>query len=308
MHLSDALEQAYTKHKDDEGGTPATYMTALSHADPTLFGIAAMTTDGEMLIYGDTDVRFSQQSISKVFLMLMAFKEFGEEKVYKRVGVQPYGEMYNSIDLMPDGRAFNPMVNAGAITVAGMLYSKFGPDAKDCLVEFMYEFCGENLMVDPMVLKDESRINARNMAICYLLRQHNAIPAEINEVIAIYNAACSLEVTAETLATMGAVLANRGVHPKTGKRVLATVHVQHCLSIMLMCGMYSGAGEWAVQTGVPAKSGVAGGLLAAVPERFGLGIYSPPLDEHGNSVRAIGVCQTLDDLLDIHAIMPLTGD
>jgi glutaminase len=308
MNLNDALEQAYTKYKDVEEGTPATYMTALYYADPTLFGIAAMTTDGELITYGDTKTRFSQQSISKVFLMLLAFKEFGEVEVYKRVGVQPYGEMYNSIDLMPDGRAFNPMVNAGAITVAGMLYSKFGSNAKDCLVDFLYELSSENLMVDPIILKDEGKINNRNMAICYLLRQHDAIPAEVNEVIAIYNAGCSLEVTTETLATMGAVLANRGVHPKTGKQIIDTVHVQHCLSIMLMCGMYSGAGEWAVQTGVPAKSGVAGGLLAAIPERFGLGVYSPPLDEHGNSVRAIGVCQTLDDLLDIHAIMPLTGD
>jgi glutaminase len=307
MNLNDALEQAYITYKDVEEGTPATYMTALSHADPTLFGIAAMTTDGEMLTHGDTDIRFSQQSISKVFLMLMAFKELGEEKVYKRVGVQPYGEMYNSIDLMPDGRAFNPMVNAGAITVAGMLHERFGPDAKHYLVDFMYEFCGENLMLDPMVLKDEGRVNVRNMAICYLLRQHDAIPAEIEEVMGIYNCACSLEVTAETLAMLGAVLANRGKHPKTHLRVIDTVHVQHCLSIMLMCGMYSGAGEWAVQTGVPAKSGVAGGLLAAVPERFGLGVYSPPLDTHGNSVRAIGVCNELDNLLDIHAIMPLTS-
>jgi glutaminase len=210
---------------------------------------------------------------------------------------------------MPDGRAFNPMVNAGAITVAGMLYKKFGStDAKDMLIEFLYNFSLETLMIDPVVLKDEGKVNNRNMAICYLLRQNNSIPAEIEEIIGIYNCACSLEVTAETLAVMGAVLANRGMHPVTGKKVIDTVHVQHCLSIMLMCGMYSGAGEWAVQTGVPAKSGVAGGLLAAVPERFGLGIYSPPLDKHGNSVRAIGVCQTLDDLLDVHAIMPLTSD
>jgi glutaminase len=308
MDLRTAITDAYERHKLNFTGKPADYLTALSHSDPQHFGIAAMTKTGELFEAGDTRVQFSIQSISKVFSLLLAFREYGLEDVYARVGAEPSGEPYNHFQFNADGKPYNPMVNSGAITVAGLLYERFGDDAKDVLTEFMNQISGGLLVENDQVREIEKLSGDRNIALAYILRHAGLLPVNIEGVIELYNWGCALETDAQDLAAMGACLANGGIQPKTMEPLLAPHHVQHTLSIMLTCGLYSGAGRWAVDIGVPAKSGVSGGLMASVVDRFGLGVYSPMLDADGNSVRAIGVCNELDNLLDIHAIMPLRKD
>jgi glutaminase len=302
LELQNALEKAHAKYKDLKEGAPAGYITALAHANPDHFGIAAMTMDGEMQSIGHADTMFSIQSISKVFTLMLAFREFGIDTVYKRIATEPSGERYNSVELMDDNRPYNPLVNAGAITTAGMLYEQFGNKTTRKILEFMSLVADEKLNVDSVVKIGESNVGARNMAIGYLLNHAQLIPNDVKSVVETYNFACAINVNAKILASMSACLANKGIHPRSGAHVLNPLPVQHTLSIMLMCGMYDFAGTWAVDIGVPAKSGVAGGIIAPVIGRFGLGLYSPLIDKLGNSVRGIKTCSMLDDELDIHAI------
>jgi len=302
LKIQNALEKSYITYKDLKEGAPADYITALSHANPNHFGIAAMTIDGNIQSIGDTKIMFSIQSISKVLTLMLAFREFGIDEVYKRIATEPSGEKYNSVELMNDGRPYNPLMNAGAIATAGMLYEKYENDAESKILEFISTIANEKLDVDYNIKTSESDIGARNMAIGYLLNHANLIPNDVRSVVETYNFACSINVNAEILASISACLANKGVHPRSNIRVLDPLPIQHTLSIMLMCGMYDFAGTWAVDIGVPAKSGVSGGIIAPVVGRFGLGLYSPLIDKLGNSVRGIKVCSMLDDELDIHVI------
>ena len=302
IKLNETLEKAYIKFRDLKDGAPANYIPELANVNPNHFGIAAMTMDGEIYSVGNSETQFSIQSISKICTLMLAFREFGIESVYKRIGTEPSGERYNSIELMEDNRPYNPLINAGAITTAGMLYEKFWENATQEIINFMSILADEELDFDPAVKIGESKVGSRNMAIGYLLNHANLIPDDVRAVVDTYNFGCSIIVNAKILASMGACLANKGIHPRSGKYIVEPLHTQHTLSIMLMCGMYDFAGAWAVDVGVPAKSGVSGSIIAPVVGRFGLGLYSPPIDKFGNSVRGIKVCSMLDDELDIHAI------
>jgi glutaminase len=305
VDLESAITKAYDTYLLEREGKAAEYLTALSHTDSDHFGIAAMKVNGDVFEIGDTRVQFSIQSISKVFTLLLAFEEFGLDRVYERVSAEPSGAPYNELSFNRDGKPFNPMINSGAITIAGMLFEAFGKDTSRVLLDYMNQVSGGLLHENEQVKEVELLSGDGNMAIAYLLRNNNLIPKDIESVIGVYNSACAIEVDAQDLAALGGCLASGGIQPKTREVLAKPLHVQHVLSIMLTCGMYNGAGRWAVDIGVPAKSGVAGGLLASVVGRFGLGVYSTLLDLQGNSVRGIGVANSLDDSLDIHAVMPL---
>lgn len=300
--LSQFLAHCKSAFAAENRGTVASYIPELSKADPAHFGIALATIDGHVYVSGDSDVPFTIQSISKAFVFAMALETLGAEQVEPKIGVEPSGEAFNSIRLRPDNRPFNPMVNAGAIACSGLIYRAEGSGAAESVVRALGRFAGRELVVDEAVFTSERETGDRNRAIAYLLRNYGIIEDDVTGVLDVYFRQCSILVTARDLAIMAATLANGGVSPVTGQRVVSTYVVARTLSVMTSSGMYDFAGEWMYRVGIPAKSGVGGGILAALPSQFGLGTFSPRLDEYGNSVRGVLVCEELSKTFGLHLL------
>ena len=259
----------------EKSGSVASYIPELSKADPDHFGIALATTDGHVYAVGDSDKPFTIQSISKAFVFALAMETLGAKRVEEKIGVEPSGEAFNSIRLRPDNRPFNPMVNAGAIACSGLIYHAEGSGAAENIVRSLSRFAGRDLVVDEAVFASERATGDRNRAIAYLLRNYNIIEDDVTAVLDVYFRQCSILVTARDLAIMAATLANNGVNPQTGERVASPYVVARTLSAMTSSGMYDFAGEWMYRVGIPAKSGVGGGIIAALPSQLGLGTFSP---------------------------------
>jgi glutaminase len=291
--------EAYAGNFD---GKAADYIPELSKANPAHFGISLATIDGHVYEAGDSAVPFTIQSISKAFVFALALEQLGAEKVEATVGVEPSGEPFNSIHLNNDNRPFNAMVNAGAIACSGLIYSKDGPDAFERIRDALSRFAGRSLDVDDAVFASERATGDRNRAIAYLLRNYSVIAGDVDAVLDVYFRQCSILVTARDLAVMAATIANRGINPLTGDEVVTPYAVARTLSVMTSSGMYDYAGEWTYRVGIPAKSGVGGGIVAALPAQFGLGTFSPLLDSHGNSVRGLKVCEELSSYFDLHVL------
>lgn len=291
--------------REETGGEVAAYIPELARADPSAFGIAITTAEGEAHVVGDTEVPFTIQSISKALLYGMALEDNGPGGVLAKVGVEPTGEAFNSIRLQDgSGNPFNPMVNAGAIATTGLLR---GPDTATKLARILETFgryAGRELTVAEDVYRSERDTGHRNRAIAHLLRNFSVIGDDPEEVLDLYFHQCAIEVTCRDLAMMGATLANKGVNPATGVRAVDQRHVASVLSVMATCGMYDFAGQWLFDVGLPAKSGVAGGILAVLPGQLGIGTYSPPLDAFGNSARGIRVCHELSSGFALHLFDP----
>jgi glutaminase len=284
-------------------GALADYIPELARADPTLFAIALGSLDGEVYCAGDTDVALTIQSVSKPFVYALAVDRLGLEAVAERVGAEPSGEPFNAISLEPDtGRPANPLVNAGAILVTS-LAEGFAP-IHTCLEAF----AGRSLGVDEAVFASERSTGDRNRAIAYLMRAAGSLRADVDTVIDAYFRQCSVLVTARDLAVMAATLAHGGRNPVTGRCVVSEATARHVLSVVAMCGMYDGAGEWMLRVGLPAKSGVSGGLLAVSPGQFGIGLFSPPLDAVGNSVGAVLACELLSERFGLHLLHDPTAE
>ena len=298
--LSRFLERCHTEIAGDNSGAVADYIPELSKADPSNFGISIATTDGYVYEVGDSDVSFTIQSISKAFVFALALEAIGAERVESVIGVEPSGEAFNSIRLRADNRPFNPMVNAGAIACSGLIYDAEGKDAFGRILTTLSAFAGRKLGVDEAVFASERATGDRNRAIAYLLRNYAVIKGDVDAVLDVYFGQCSVLVTARDIAVMAATLANRGVNPLTGEQVVSPYAVARTLSVMTSSGMYDYAGEWIYRVGMPAKSGVGGGIVAALPAQLGLGTYSPLLDSHGNSVRGLRVCAALSSHFDLH--------
>ena len=298
--LSRFLERCHVEITGDNSGAVANYIPELSKADPADFGISIATTDGYVYEVGDSDVPFTIQSISKAFVFALALETIGAERVESVIGVEPSGEAFNSIRLRADNRPFNPMVNAGAIACSGLLYDAEGKDAFGRILAALGAFAGRKLGVDEAVFASERTTGDRNRAIAYLLRNYAVIKGDVDAVLDVYFGQCSVLVTARDIAVMAATLANRGLNPLTGEQVVSPYAVARTLSVMTSSGMYDYAGEWIYRVGMPAKSGVGGGIVAALPAQLGLGTYSPLLDSHGNSVRGLRVCAALSSHFDLH--------
>jgi glutaminase len=302
LSLQEVLNVTYEKYRTMHDGDVATYIPELGKTDPNDFAICLVTVDGQVFSAGDWGKEFTMQSVCKPFAYQIALEELGRERALTYVGVEPSGEAFNSIELDPRTmRPFNPMVNAGAISVASLI-KKNSPDAGvRAFVEKMQMAAGRKLRIDTEVLASETATGNRNRAIAYLMLNFGVIDEDVNHTLHQYFSQCSLLVNCRDLATMAATLANMGTNPVTHETVFDFQYIKDVLAVMFTCGLYDHAGEWAYRVGLPAKSGVGGGLLAVVNRQLGIAVYSPRLDAKGNSVRGIMVCRELANRLGLHA-------
>lgn len=296
------LTECYEEFRSDNSGAVADYIPQLKQANPAHFGIGLVTIDGHVYEAGDSNVPFTIQSVSKAFVFALALELLGEERVGAAIGVEPSGDAFNSIRLTNDNRPFNPMVNAGAIACSGLIHQVEGNGAFERVREKLSQFAGRELDVDDAVHASEAETGNRNRAIAWLLRNYSVVQGDVDAVLDTYFRQCAILVTARDLAVMAATLANRGVNPLTGAQVITPHIVARTLSVMTSSGMYDYAGEWIYRVGIPAKSGVGGGIVAALPSQIGLGTFSPLLDDHFNSVRGLKVCEALSARFDLHML------
>lgn len=296
------LDDCHARFAADENGEVANYIPELGKADPAHFGISLATLDGHVYEVGDSKIPFTIQSMSKPFVFALALDTLGAARVESAIGVEPSGDPFNSIRLNAENHPFNPMVNAGAIACSGLIHEAKGPEAFEHIREALGRFAGRTLGFDEAVYASESATGDRNRAIAYLLRTNAVLRDRVDAVLDVYFRQCAVLVNARDIAVMAATLANRGVNPVTGQQVMTPYAISRTLSVMTSSGMYDYAGEWIYRVGIPAKSGVGGGILAALPARLGLGSYSPRLDKHGNSVRGISVCEALSSHYDLHML------
>jgi glutaminase len=295
------LKQLHAKYQGAGEGKLASYIPELTRANPAHFGVALTTADGQAYEVGNSDVMFTIQSISKPLVYGLALEDHGSNAVLRKVGVEPTGEAFNSIVMDEvNNRPFNPMVNAGAIATTALVKGN-GPEERFARILGMFSrYAGRQLTIDEAVFQSERATGHRNRAIAYLQLNSGMIEEPVSEHLDLYFKQCSILVSARDLAMMAATLANNGVNPLTGERAIAAEHVKTVLSVMASCGMYDYSGEWVYRVGLPAKSGVGGGIVAVLPGQFGFGVFSPLLDEHGNSFRGIEVCKELSQKFYLH--------
>jgi glutaminase len=296
-----SLQEIHAKYANNFSGKVATYIPELAKADPRLFGIALVTADGYSYEVGDASHAFTIQSISKPFVYGLALEDHGADYVLTKVGVEPTGEAFNSIVFDErHNRPFNPMVNAGAITTTALINGETAELRLDRVLKKFAALADRSLAIDHDVYLSEFRTGHRNRAIGYLELSAGMIDAQVDEHLDLYFKQCSILASARDLAVMAATLANDGVNPMSGKRALHAGYVKNVLSVMHSCGMYDYTGEWSYRIGLPAKSGVSGGVIAVLPGQFGIGIFSPLLDDQGNSCRGIQVCEELSARFKLH--------
>lgn len=300
--LREVLRELHARLAGNERGKVADYIPELAKADPRWFGIAVATADGQVFEVGDSRQPFTVQSISKPFVYGLALEDHGLDHVLARVGVEPTGEAFNAI-VLDEGsnRPFNPMVNAGAIATADLIQGRDFPERVGRLLALFGRYCGREVYLDNSVFLSERLTGHRNRAIGHLMLNFGMVSPRIEESLELYFQQCSVLVSCRDLAVMGATLANGGVNPLTGERAIEQRLVKYLLSIMHSCGMYDYAGEWAFRVGIPSKSGVGGGIVGVIPGQFGIGVFSPPLDAKGNSVRGIEVFEELSLRFGLHA-------
>lgn len=295
--IIDELHQRYSSLTD---GKTADYIPELAKADPRDFGIVIATVDGRLYSVGDTAKPFTIQSISKPFVYGLALKLLSPEWMVAKVGVEPSGEAFNAISLDPaSGRPRNPMINAGAIATTAQIVSHDPEQAEAKVLDFFAQLAGRRLAVDEAVYRSEKETGHRNRSIGHLLRNFDIIDSDPEPALDLYFRQCSIQVNCRDLAVMAATLACQGRNPFSGAQPLSPGITTRVLALMASCGTYDFAGQWLHDVGMPAKSGVGGGILAVVPGRLGIAIYSPPLDALGNSVRGIAVCHDLSESLGL---------
>jgi glutaminase len=283
-----ALDAAYDRYSGLQEGKNADYIPALAKVDPNLYGIALVTTDGKVYTAGDVGSEVSIQSISKVFTMAKVIEEQGTQAIADNMGVDATGQVFNSIVAVEQyrGAEMNAMVNPGAITATSMVSGGSREEIWNNILGYYSDFAGRTLTVNEEVFASEAATNQRNQAIGRLMYAYGRIKDNPDQATDIYTEQCSVSVNVRDLATMAATLANGGVNPVTKKAVMATDNVPEVLAVMATAGLYDDSGKWLYATGLPAKSGVGGGIIAVSPGRFGIAVISPPLDAAGNSVRA----------------------
>ena len=300
--IQDVIDDIYEKYRNIDDGAVATYIPELGKANPQDFGICLATVDGHVFRAGDWDKEFTIQSMCKPLAFQMALEQYGVAETLKHVGVEPSGDAFNSIELDPrTTRPFNPMINAGAIAIASLIKSTPVEAGVQAFVDRISEAAGRGLRIDGNVMRSETLTGDRNRAIAYLMRNFGIIDEHVNEALHQYFAQCSLLVTCQDMAVIAATLANMGLNPLTGKQVFEFQYIKYVLTVMLTCGLYDYAGGWAYEVGLPAKSGVGGGIFGVVNRQLGISVYSPKLDAQGNSVRGILACKELAAHFGLHA-------
>lgn len=300
------VREAYEKFRSDTSGKNADYIPYLAQVDSKLFGVAVVSTDNQVIALGDISYSFSIQSISKVYTLALAMEELGAEKVFQRVGNEPTGRAFNSVPAVVDMATHtgNPLVNAGAIATTSLISGRNADEKWKKILDFYGRVAGEKLQLIDEVYKSEAATNAGNKALSMLLAKYERIYADPFESVDIYTKQCSVGVNAVQLARMGATLANNGINPKTGEQVIKREDVPLILSTMTMAGLYDGSGGWAWHVGLPAKSGVGGGIVAVAPGKGAIAVFAPRLDEAGNSVKAQRVIEDVAKKLDFNLFSP----
>jgi glutaminase len=295
------LEDLHAELSGVTEGAVATYIPELARVHPDFLGICVTTVDGKIFAVGDSEQLFTIQSVSKPFMYGLAMEDHGREEMLTRVGVEPTGDAFNAIILdEATNRPYNPMVNAGAIAVAGQIKGTDATERLNRVLAMFERYAGRPLNLDVSVFTSERMTGHRNRAMAHLMRNFNMIDERIDEILDLYFKQCSLMVSCRDLAMMGATLANGGVNPLTGARALDQRYVSDVLSVMHSCGMYDYSGEWAYKVGLPAKSGVGGGIVVVVPGRVGIGVFAPRLDARGNSVCGVRACEALAARYNLH--------
>lgn len=299
------LELLHRQFAANNTGQVATYIPELAKADPAAFAIVIATIDGQVYEVGAARERFTLQSISKPLVYGLALEDRGLDRVGQVIGVEPSGDAFNSISLEPgSGRPRNPMINAGAIATAALVAGEDGPARLARVLGALSAYAGRPLAVDEAVFESERATGHRNRAIGHLLRNYGIVSDDPEPALELYFKQCSVQVDCRDLALMAATLANGGVNPASGQRAVRADFIGPILSVMTTCGMYDFSGEWAFRVGMPAKSGVGGGIMAVLPGQLGIGVYSPALDERGNSVRGVAACEAMSRDLGLHFLMP----
>jgi glutaminase len=282
-------------------GEVAAYIPELAAADPDRFALALATVDGHVYSVGDADLRYSIQSISKPFTYALALSDLGADEVDAHIDVEPSGEGFNQISLEADtGRPRNPMINAGAITSASLVAGDDVEHRFERIRSFYSGFADRDLALDDAIHRSELATAHRNRAIAHMLREFDMLGDDPEQALDLYIRQCSVAVDTRDLALMAATLANGGVNPRSGERLCDAAVVERVLSVMATCGMYDAAGEWVSAVGMPAKSGVSGGIIAVLPGQVGLAVFSPRLDVHGNSARGVTVLERMSGDMQMH--------
>jgi glutaminase len=304
-NIQAALDEAYEKYKNVKEGKNADYIKELATVDSKIFGIAVVTADGQVFTKGDIDSQVSIQSVSKVFTMAQVIEEQGAQAVQDKIGVDATGEVFNSITAVERmrGKEINPCVNPGAIAASSLIAGADSAAKWKHIVEVQSSFAGRQLSLNMPVYISEAGDNLRNQAIAHLLLAYGRMYFDPVQSTDIYTKQCALNVNAKDLATMAATLANGGVNPVTKKKVVSPETAMHTLAVMATAGLYDDSGIWYYNTGLPGKSGVGGGLLAACPGKFGIAVVSPPLDAAGNSVKAQMVIKYVVEKLKVNPFL-----
>jgi glutaminase len=304
--VESVVREAYEKFKGDTSGKNADYIPYLAQVNPKLFGIAIVTADDQVLTLGDVDYSFSIQSISKVFTLALAMEELGPDKVFQKIGSEPTGRPFNSVLAVVDmpTHTGNPLVNAGAIATTSLISGNDENERWNKILAFYGEVAGEPLTLIDEVYKSEAATNTGNKALAMLLAKYERIYSDPFESVDIYTKQCSVGVNASQLARMGATLANNGINPATHRQVIKSEDIPHVLATMTMAGLYDSSGYWAWHVGLPAKSGVGGGIVAVAPGKGAIAVFAPPLDEAGNSVKAQKVIEYVANKLNFNLYSP----
>ncbi|VUS22136.1 glutaminase A [Klebsiella huaxiensis] len=282
------IEQAHQKYKSNHDGKVADYIPALATYSPDNFAITLATVDGKIYQVGDVKKAFPMESLSKVFTLALAMEQRGPQEVLDKLGANATGLPFNSglaVELTK-GAPENPLVNAGAMSTVSLIEAQDKTDRWNKILNNLNAWADASLTVNEPVFKSEMETNQHNQALAMLMNSYNSFYGDTLEAVEIYTRQCSVDITVEQLAKMGAVLANKGQSPFNGKQLLNESYVPQVLAEMAIAGLYDGSGKWLYTVGIPAKSGVGGGMVAVVPGQYAIAVYSPPLDEAGNSVRA----------------------
>ncbi len=301
-----AVKEAHDQFKGVTEGAPADYIPELAKVPADLFGVAIVTARGEVYTAGDVDYPFSIQSVSKPFTAALVMQEQGSDAIVQKIGVEPTGLKFNSIlatQIIPQV-SVNPLVNSGAIASVSMVQAKSADERFNKILDFFNRLSAAKLKVLDDVYKSEAATNQRNRAHAYILAASDRIYSDPMEAVDVYTKQCSIGVTAKQLGVMGATLANNGVNPVSNERVLDAQYVPKVLAIMMMAGFYNESGIWAFTTGLPAKTGVGGGIVAVVPGQMAIVGFSPRVNDAGNSVRAAKAIQYITDQLGLSLFGP----
>ena len=299
--LQRVVDEAHAKFKDLKEGKNADYIPILATVPSDLFGVAIVTKDGQTFAAGDIEYVFAIESVAKPFNASLVMQQQGPAAIHEKIGVEPTGLPFNSkiaVEIY-DQRSVNPLVNAGAIAAVSMVDAKSEAERWEKVLGNLSRFAGEKLELMEEVNESEYSTSWSNRAIANLLYNYGRLYSDPEEALVVYTKMSSVGVTTVQLATMGATLANGGVNPKTGERLLDEAHVPQLLSLMLTAGFYDESGEWSYTAGLPAKTGVGGGIVAVVPGRMGIAAFSPRLNEAGNSIRAINAISYISEELDL---------